>query len=290
VNTQQQPSVGDFLNNVQREKHEIAKRWWWFARGLQFIVLVVGVVVTIGNIFPTEFAILSAFLSIGSILALWASDQHKGSAQAIHRKFEFLDALGWDVSQRELRNLHISLPKGVKEKLDKSPMSPYDYFASKTPRSPRRLLENLTESTFYSQHLAMRSANIFGIMTIVTFALSLVFIVFILQSSPAQSTAIIAAKVFVLFLSFLFGGGFVRLAYDFYRFSQIAKHVEESACTLLKQADADIEKNEVVKLYQEYQLVRAGSPLIPSFVYNAMRDELNKLWSQYEQCKPAQSP
>jgi hypothetical protein len=41
MDTQEQTSVGDFLNNAQREENETAKTWWWIARGLQVAVLVV---------------------------------------------------------------------------------------------------------------------------------------------------------------------------------------------------------------------------------------------------------
>lgn len=281
MDTQQQNSVGDFLNNAQREQNDLAKTWWWITRGLQLAVLVIGIVITVWNVLPTELAIVASLLSIGSVITLWVADHRKGNAQAIHRKFEFLDALGWEVSSQELRNLHVTLPKEVKAKLDKSPNSPYTYFASKTARSPRRLMENLTESTFFSRHLAARSAQIFGFITIVIFILAIGMLLLTLQASPSQSTGIVTAKIFVAVLGFLFTAGFIRLTYDFYRFSQVSSRAEDNACALLKQRDIELE--EAIKLYHEYQLARAGSPLIPTLVWKYMRDELNKRWEQYNQ-------
>jgi uncharacterized membrane protein YkgB len=281
MDTQQQTSVGDFLNNAQREQNDGAKTWWWGTRVLQLVVLIIGIVITVWNILPTELAIIASLLSVGSVITQWVADHRKGNAQAIHRKFEFLDALGWEVSSQELRNLHVILPKGVKAKLDKSPNSPYTYFASKTPRSPRRLMENLTESSFFSRHLAMRSAQIFGAITVVVFLLAIVMLLLALQASPTQTTGIVTAKIFVAVLGFLFTAGFIRLTYDFYRFSQISSRAEDNACTLLKQTDIELE--EAIKLYHEYQLARASSPLIPTLVWKSMRDELNKRWEQYNQ-------
>lgn len=281
MDTQQQTSVGDFLNNAQREQNDGAKTWWWGTRVLQLVVLIIGIVITVWNILPTELAIIASLLSVGSVITQWVADHRKGNAQAIHRKFEFLDALGWELSSQELRNLHVILPKGVKAKLDKSPNSPYTYFASKTPRSPRRLMENLTESSFFSRHLAMRSAQIFGAITVVVFLLAIVMLLLALQASPTQTTGIVTAKIFVAVLGFLFTAGFIRLTYDFYRFSQISSRAEDNACTLLKQTDIELE--EAIKLYHEYQLARASSPLIPTLVWKSMRDELNKRWEQYNQ-------
>ena len=286
MDTQEQTNVGDFLNNAQREENETAKTWWWVARALQIAVLVIGIVVAIWDILPAELALVASLVTIGSAIAQWISDHRKGSAQAIHRKFEFLDALGWEVSSQELRNLHVTLPKGVKAKLDKSPNSPYTYFASKTPRSPRRLMENLTESSFFSRHLAMRSAQIFGFITLVIFILTILMLLLALQSSPSQATGIVTAKIFVAVLGFLFTAGFIRLTYDFYRFSQISSRAEDNACALLKQKEIELE--EAIKLYHEYQLARAGSPLIPTLVWKSMRDELNRRWEQYEQPVPSQ--
>ena len=286
MDTKPQDSVGDFLNNAQREQNDLAKAWWWITRGLQLIVLVFGIVITVWNVLPTELAILASLFSTGSVITQWIADHSKGNAQAIHRKFEFLDALGWEVISQELRNLHVSLPPGVKAKLDKSPNSPYSYFASKTPRSPRRLMENLTESTFFSRHLAMRCAQIFGFITIVIFILAIAMLMFTLQGSPSPSTGLVTAKIFVAVLGFLFTAGFIRLTYDFYRFSQVSTRAEDNACQLLKQTDVELE--EAIKLYHEYQLARASSPLIPTLIWKSMRDELNKRWEQYEQYVPGQ--
>ena len=284
MNTQQQTDVGDFLNNAQREQNDSAKTWWWVTRGLQLTALFIGVVITVWNTLPAAFSIVPVLLSVGSVITQWVSDHRKGRAQAIHRKFEFLDALGWEVSPPEIRNLHVTLPKGVKVKLDQSPKSPYSYFASKTPRSPRRLMENLTESTFFSQHLAMRSAKIFGFITFAIFLVAVVILLIVLQVSPSQSVGIVTAKIFVALIGFNFTAGFFRLTYDFYRFSQTSNRAEENACLLLKQNDVKLE--EAIKLYHEYQLARANSPFISTILWKSMRDELNKRWEQYDQPIP----
>lgn len=275
-------SVGDFLNNAQREQHEIAKRWWWYARGLQALVAAIGLVVALWSKFSTEFALFAAVLSIGVVVAQWVSDYRKGSAQAIHRKFEMLDALGWNVSPRELRNLHVSLPSGVKTKLDSSSKSPYTYFASKSPRSAKRLIENLTETTYFSQHLAKRSAQVFFAITALILAAAVILLILALQESTTQTVEETTAKVVVSVLVFLFTAGFVRLTYEFYNFSQIASRIEASASSLCRQDSIDME--EAIKLYHEYQIARASAPLIPTQIWKWMRDELNKRWAQYEGC------
>lgn len=279
---QESLSVGDFLNNAQREQHELAKRWWWYARGLQALVAAISLAVALWGKFATELALLAAVLSIGVVIAQWMSDSRRSGAQAIHRKFEMLDALGWNVSQRELRNLHVSLPSGVKTKLDSSPRSPYTYFASKSPRSAKRLMENLTETTYFSQHLAKRSAQVFFVITALVLTAAIILLILALQESPTQTVEETTAKVVVSVLVFLFTAGFVRLTYEFYNFSQLASRIEASASSLCRQDNINME--EAIKLYHEYQIARAGAPLIPTQIWKWMRDELNKRWDQYEGC------
>jgi len=275
-------SIGDFLNNAQREQHEIAKRWWWCARGLQALVTSIGLFVALWGKFATELALLAAVFSICVVIAQWMSDSRRSGAQAILRKFEMLDALGWNVSPRELRNLHVSLPPGVKTKLDSSSKSPYKYFASKSPRSAKRLMENLTETTYFSQHLAKRSAQVFFAITALIFAAAVILLILALQESTTQTVEETTAKVVVSVLVFLFTAGFVRLTYEFYNFSQIASRIEAGASLLCRQDNIDME--EAIKLYHEYQIARAGAPLIPTQIWKWMRDELNKRWEQYEGC------
>src|SRR5690606_12480083 len=66
MDTQQQTSVGDFLNNGQREQNDGAKTCWWGTRVLQLVVLIIGIVITVWNILSTELAIIASLLSVGS--------------------------------------------------------------------------------------------------------------------------------------------------------------------------------------------------------------------------------
>lgn len=277
----QYDSTGDFLNIAQREENEIAKKWWWISRGLQFITLAIGIVITIWSTLTIPVVLVAMVCSIASVITQWLSDSHKSTAQSIHRKFEFLDALGWQISTQELRNLHMSLPKSVRKKIDETPNPNYGYFASKEPRSPRRLLENLTETAFFSRHLAMRSAAYFFVATVVIFLIGLFILFIALFGSATQVVGIIASRVVLSIFAFLFTAGFVRFTYEYYRFAQIAGRIDEATCMMRKEPDIDLQQ--AIKLYHEYQIARASSPPIFTQVWTSMRNELNTKWAKYEQ-------
>jgi len=62
-------------------------------------------------------------------------------------------------------------------------------------------------------------------------------------------------------------------------FSKKAAQVEKETDHLL--GYTYIDAVQAIELTHEYQLARAAAPLIPIWVYNSMRSELNDLWAEY---------
>ena len=273
-------TVKNFLNNAQREEHENAKWWWYCAGAIQIAVLIINTLATVGNVFPTIFAIVATFLTLLSVFAQWRSDESRGVAQVLLRKLEWLNGFGWEVSDVELRTLHMKLPAHVKKKIEANPTMPLDYFSSDLEPSARRLIYSLCESSFFSHHLALRTATISAGISLVILTLAVVTLVASVQNASTQAIGSTVAQVATTVLVFLVTAGFVRLSYDYYRFSQDAKDTEIRASEMLKQLR--VTQSDAIKLCSEYQVARSNSPLIPDQIYNRMRVELNAMWEQHQ--------
>ena len=72
--------------------------------------------------------------------------------------------------------------------------------------------------------------------------------------------------------------GLVRLTLAYYQLSKKAEHTEREAG---RQLGANPNELEVVKTWHDYQVSRAGAPLLPTTLWRAMRPALNEAWKLY---------
>lgn len=276
------------LEDLMREQFSRAKYWWGLASLSRFIIVVLGAVsVFFGNI-AIALAVFTALLSIGYILIQWHSDHLKGIANNILRKVEMHNGLGWAITGREISEVFLSLSKSVKNKIKDSSIREIskDYYSSKTPQSPKRLLENLVESAWLTKHQASRMSIYVAIFSISVVLATFFVLALALSSALNQATGENIAKVAISVFAFVFSGGYVRLAFEYSRYSRDAERLEERANNMLTEKE-DISENQAIKLLHDYQIVRAGAPLLPDWLWKMMETELNELWLKYRQSELA---
>ena len=75
----------------------------------------------------------------------------------------------------------------------------------------------------------------------------------------------------------IFSLGLVRYSVGYFNFATSAGRIEESVKTLAK----PVEHSAILKLWQDYQLARASSPMLPSWLWKVREKKLNKLWTLY---------
>ncbi|MBR8834968.1 MAG: hypothetical protein DSM106950_13255 [Stigonema ocellatum SAG 48.90 = DSM 106950] len=79
----------------------------------------------------------------------------------------------------------------------------------------------------------------------------------------------------------VFSLGLFRFVMGYYGFSRKAAQIEENIEKLIKLKTFD--DTEAIKVMQEYHIARASAPLIPSWVWKQMRNDLNEMWNKYRQ-------
>lgn len=264
------------VEHLKTVQFEVAKRRWAIASISGFCVLVLGVIVLFTDRWNLLLALLAGGGAVVDAYFRWRSDTMKDAAESMLRRFEMHDALGWPVSQRELRDMRIDGPKSVRIAVESPEVR--TYFASTSGVGWRRALENLEESAWWSKHLSKRMAALLFWVAVIVISLGFSILILAFQSTTAPGTAEQVSQIVIALLVFLFSNGYLRLAIDYKTFADAAQQIELQAEQQLKR---DVtEETEVILLQHDYQIARAQSPLIPDRIYRLMEPALNELWKQ----------
>jgi hypothetical protein len=273
------PSLATYdPRSLDRALFELSKKWWLFALLCKLVVFVVSVVVILAGVIPQVAPFIAIVLSIAAELLLWQSDRTKDTAEALLRKLDAYDSFGWQISGTEMSDLLVQVPSRIKSRLT-SDNTEEKYFTSGGERGPKRAVENIQESAWWSKHLAARSGLICVWITCVAVAVSIALIVLSIETIKNFDVLSSIGRVATSTIALIFSLGLFRLAVSYYSFSGKAARIEKDATYLLGHTHTD--SAQAIKIAYEYQLARATAPLIPTWVYNSMCLELRALWANY---------
>lgn len=275
--TQLQPI--EILDSIQNEQFTSAQTVWWTSKTLQLAGLILSIIIVISD--ASWIGFLIVILAIASAIAEWRFAHLWELAQSLHRKHEFWDSLGWALSGRELSDLHATMPQKLRARLEAVGYEETTYFASGTPVSPRRLVENLMESSWWTWHLAKYHWKIITTVFVVVLILAIGILLTMLEAGFDVNTGQTASRIIATILAFLITGGYLRLSVEYYDLYREAEHVERKTESILKQDD--IELDEAIALYTDYQFFRVSSPPILTRLWKHKRDTYNESWSQHRQ-------
>lgn len=263
-----------------------AKFWWGVAISSKVVGFFVGVLAVVLNWPSKPMPFVLAALALLSEAFSYRSDSVRGQAQALRRKLDLKDGLGWELSNAELSDLIVRCPASVKEKT-RIGSSGGAYFASEELPGPRRAMENVSESAWWSKHLSEKMFML-CLMALVVSTVGVVFaLVVAIQaaSGPAPLDMLSnVARVATAILMFLISLGVFKLATGYFGLSKKAARVEESAERLLK-SGATIELADALSLVGEYHVARACAPIIPTWVWKLNQHELNGVWRELRRSK-----
>ncbi len=264
------------VENLKTMQFKVAKRWRAISISCGAGVLILGLVVLFANQASILLALAAAALVGVSEYYKWKSDNIKGAAEALLRRFELHDSLGWAISQREIRDMLADGPDSVKAAVDSPEVR--TYFASGSGVGLLRMMENLEESSFWSKHLAKEMAKWVFLVAVLIIALALTILVLAFQYTATQGGSGRIGQVIISILVFLFSDGYLRLAFDYRAFADKANDIELLAIEMQKRSA--IGESEAILLLQDYQLARSLSPLIPDKIYELRESKLNDLWAR----------
>lgn len=208
----------------------------------------------------------------------WQSDLVKGRAEQLKRKIEFDDGLGWPISQADLSDVIAVLSKKQKKTIEQAVRE--NYFASERSVGAARLLDNLTESSWWSKHLSLTMARWCGSLVAILVLVSLLALGTAVNITQKPSELESTSRVVCAVLTLLMSAGLVKLFLGYQTFFRKSEQIEDKA-KALSGLPSPVSESEVIKLMHDYQLARASAPLIPDMVWKSRRDGLNELWNVY---------
>jgi hypothetical protein len=230
-----------------------------------------------------------ATLTIISEASQYRSDFIRGAAQTLRRKLDLRDSLGWPISGADFSDFLIRCPRSVRSStLNQKPNEPY--FASQSHPGPKRALENVRESAWWSKYLALNMFQLCLTALIVTAIGSIVGLILSIETVYTAATPTTATTTLTLppvgrlvtaILMLVVSLGVIRLALGYFNFYRKAHTVEETADRILHGTDCSTE--DALKVIQEYHLARAAAPSLPNWLWKLRRDALNATWKRWRQ-------
>lgn len=201
-------------------------------------------------------------------------------AEKLKRWHELSEGFGVHPSKDELADISVAIDGSLPTKYELL-LTAGLMFASTAPIGSDHALENLCESAWSSKHLSKFCAGWLTTVCIITGVSALVVLLFLATSAATGGHAsTLVAKCISATFSFIVSVGVVKSLLVFFRFSRESGEIESEATRLRNRGN--VSEFETMRLLGDYQLLRASSPVIPTWVWRIKRNKLNKLWKQYK--------
>lgn len=255
-----------------------AKILWFLSLGLKLFSALLGIVLVLAHIGSSLSPIFVFTLALCSELIQWQSDIQKGFAEALTRKIEYHNGFNWPFSPKDMRDSLSRVSKKNRDRISKKIED--NYFASKEEPSPRRVIENLRESAWWSSQQLGTVLLICVLVVATLIGGSLFTLSRSIETIDNYSSLANINRATTAVLSSVISLGLFKLIVGYYNFKSKADLIEQKATPLLK--SENITEREAILLLHEYHLSRSSSPPIPSIVWRMKRKNLNELWDTYE--------
>ncbi len=254
-----------------------AKNWWGLSLGLQMLVFAVGIVATSAGVGAKISAFSVVMLSVASYLCHLRSSTWQGRGDCLQRKLDFHDAYGWEIPSSEWSDILATV--GPRDRHRLKTVAQESYFASEHPPGARRAVQNLQESSWFSKHLACVAGHISLTVIVVLLGISIAAMAIAMSSLKDFDLMANLARVVTAALMLVFSMDILSLILRYYAFSSEAGMIERQTNEHIVSGQNDVVSS--LKLWQDYHVSRAMAPLIPTWLWQWKRGDLNQIWETY---------
>jgi hypothetical protein len=263
------PHATPNLSQLDDRLFTSAKRW--FAAGVtsRFATAGVGLLAII-----PEFALAAPFviapLAVAAEACTLRSDLVKSRADRILKMIEMSDGFGWEADKTALADILATVP----QKFEEPSKEIHNRFASREPAGAERAFDNLKESAWWTQQLALITFKWLALIVTCLVGASISFLVFATITVVSTQSRVTVARVVTAVLITVFSAGLVKLTYAYHLLYERSKY---AVMRITAMRNSDELARRIGVLY-EYQNARSSGPLIPDSVYRLKRSRLNALW------------
>ena len=265
----------EVLCSLVNRAFDRAKRWAGANIILQGVLFILGVVAFFWPFLTLSYPWLAVPMTlIGAEVVRRASD-FKVLAEEAKRLHELAAGFGIQPSGCQLADLRQNLKNELsaeQEALLKKGIT----YASAEPVGPRRTLENLCESAWFTKHLANRCAAWVQWTFIGSLVTAISLLLWLVGSHASNGGTELGAQSIAATFTFLISVGTIVSWVEYLKLSHKAKDIDAEAERLL--ASETPSAFQVHCLLTEYQVARASAPLIPTWIWKLYRESLNNDW------------
>ena len=152
------------------------------------------------------------------------------------------------------------------------------YWLSQKPVGPRRMIEMVLESAFYTNYLASKCKEVFRWTGIIGLFCSSAAIVAAYELRHSANVSDLVSHILVLILVFFLSGDFWLLFLQYRDLAEAARMSHEQAYELARKEV--VTENEAIELAMTYNTAVAQSPPVFSYLHKKYKDEIDILFKR----------
>jgi hypothetical protein len=263
------------LIEIMRNQFAVSKQWLRYSIWCNVIVISLAIIDS-SNVLGMKYSIISVatlVLQMAAFILRQISSHNFSFAEEVRRLALFQDGLGIKIQE-----LHIKrIVARVREPKIKEPSYIGTYYESLLEPGPERLLKIISESCFYTLHIAKHAFKIIASVAISCFVGLVVLLLIFISITINYSTLTIFTRLSVAFLAFWATGDVVIMAVKFWNLQKKCSSILDK-CEELEEIK-NYGLTEIMILIDEYNCVLSASIPLPSKYYEAKKAKLNECWS-----------
>ena len=264
----------NLLGAMNRE-YSRSKHWSLASLVLAAAFTVCSLVGSLGSSERAKWVAGSAFvIQVTIVECRRRSGAHYRLAEVVRRPAVLLAGLNRQPAEIEIRRIAARLRVSEAD----NRLEAQTYYASNAPPGPRRLIEIIEESSFWTADLAESMANFLDGAIFVAIFLLFIASYAALETGRTASFSDAAGKILLVVATVCFAGDTTQLKSKYHELAEAAKHITDQ-CTVVKSKPASELLREAMILTDEYNCALASAPIIPEIMYSLRRDRLNSAWS-----------
>ncbi len=261
--------------DIRNKMFDSAEQFWWGSIGISVSLLILSVLSILLN-FPSSIVALSGlYILITPILRLFlrrTSRSFSEKGDVCRRTIMYADGLGISIPEFQAKLIRSWV---VQTELNKAPFNP-PYFDSKKKAGPVRLMDNLAESTYFTNFLASKVESILSVALLLIVLITVSSIYLATSFNFTQSQLFQLNKLILVVATFLLSEDVFEHYLAFRRLANESGVIYREASTLASKKN--LKPEEALQKCEEYTTLLASSPPLPFLLYRYFRDALDKAY------------
>lgn len=248
--------------------------WWRISIAVAMLAPVCSILIEFTHV-KILTALATLFIVLSPAIITWTREiayAYYEKGEKCRRIILYRDGLGVEPSTMTLCNIYNSERKTINI-VDEVP-----YFATQQSSSPLKLVDMISESSFFTKSHANTFSKILLIILIIISAITILVAYFGFSGYIPNETLKTLTTAIFFFVSMFIVNDFILLRK---KFCDLAKNAESifTEAELLRKTH-DVQQIDALRLAEDYNILLASTPPIPPLIHRMHRDRLNDAYHE----------